>query len=270
LVAFWDNHSGTPGAKEGKLVFLRFVHLKVTEDTMGEMHRFYEKRVIPTLQATNGCLFASLLEPTVDRGECISMTLWVSQEHAEAYESSGTYDLLLDETDEAIAAAARDGIEASVNASTGPPPMYDPDVEGYPVEGSGDDQILHGDPAQRRFLRIVAARVEPGRFEELRERYEAEVAPTLLATPGCHSAFVVQGLKARARALSVTIWESEAAAVRYELSGKYEQLVARISELFSGLYQWKLSLYGQNEARVAGSELEVSGYNLVAGRRLGD
>jgi heme-degrading monooxygenase HmoA len=133
------------------------------------------------------------------------------------------------------------------------------------VDSSQIDELS----SQRMFIRIVSARVEPARFTELRKRYDEELAPALLSTKGCRAAFLVEGISARSRALSVTVWDSERDALRYETSGAYDDQVAKISEFFSGLYQWKLSL-GKSDERegVTGKDLDVSGYHLVTGRRL--
>ncbi len=249
-------------------MFMRFVHLKVTEDTFWDTLKFYEGKVIPTLQATEGCLFASLLQPTIEMKECVSMTIWASQEYAEAYEASGVYDRLLDESDEAMAERTEWRAKLTGDRINAPPPIYDPEVEGFPVEVAGDTAALEADVSRHLFLRIVAVRIDPVRFHELRQRYDQELVPALLETPGCRAAFLVEGIKARTRALSVTVWDSEEDAVRYELSGRFDELVGKISEFFSGLYQWKLSLSSSGSGRVSGNELEVSGYNIVTGRRL--
>ncbi len=249
-------------------MFMRFVHLKVTENNFWEVRKFYEEKVIPTLQATEGCLFAGLLQPTIEMEECVSMTIWASQQHAEGYEASGAYDRLLDESDEALAEDTELRVNPTGDRIRTPPPIYDPEVEGFPVEFTGDTAALEGDGSRHLYLRIVAVRVDPVRFQELRQRYDQELVPALLETPGCRAAFLVEGIKARTRALSVTVWDSEEDAVRYKLSGQFDELVGKISEFFSGIYQWKLSLSSSGSDRVSGSELEVNGYNIVLGRRL--
>jgi hypothetical protein len=67
----------------------------------------------------------------------------------------------------------------------------------------------------------------------------------------------------------VTIWDSEEHAIRYEMSGAFDQLTGRLSEFFSGLYQWKLSLTpSRDDGAVVGQDLDVAGYRMVSGRRL--
>lgn len=247
---------------------MRFVNLKIPGDAAWEVREFYKKTVIPTLRSTEGCLFASLMQPTVEVDECVSMTVWASQEHAKAYEESGVYDRLLDEGDDAIAEGTEWEAQLTGDRDGGPPPLYDPEVEGYPVNVAGGTTLLEGEDSRRLYLRIVAVRIDPDRIQELRQRYDQEVAPALLETLGCRAAFLVEGVKSRSRALSVTIWDSEEHAVRYELSGRFDELVAKISEFFSGLYQWKLSLSSGGGGQVGNAGLDVSGYNIVTGSQL--
>ena len=98
-------------------MYMRFVHLKVNEGRLREFRRFYDERVIPALQNTAGCLFSSLLQPTGESNECISLTLWGSPEDVEEYEKSGLFDQLLDESDEYLAAASSRAASAAASSS---------------------------------------------------------------------------------------------------------------------------------------------------------
>ena len=119
------------------------------------------------------------------------------------------------------------------------------------------------------YLRIVDHRVEPARFEELKRTYEDVVAPVLLETPGCLATYLVEGLRGKSQALSVTFWKDEASAVRYESGGQFDAFAALLGPYLSGLYQWRLSLAPAGEERaLKGSDLSVSGFQIVAGRRL--
>jgi quinol monooxygenase YgiN len=250
-------------------MYMRFVRVRVKRDRMADFRRFYDDRVITALQETDGCLFASLLETTSEDDECISLTLWSSQEAAESYEASGLYDELLDESDDFLAETSEWRVRLTGDPGRPVPRLQDPDVEAFPVEIAAMADPIENDTPPHLFLRIVAARVDAGKFEDLRTRYNAEVVPELLATPGCRAVFLVESLRANTRALSVTVWDSEAQALRYEMSGTFDKLTARMSEFFSGLYQWKLSLTPSREGgAITGQDLDVSGYRLVTGRRL--
>jgi heme-degrading monooxygenase HmoA len=250
-------------------MFMRLVRFALPDDKLWEVRRVYDERVIPALQGTDGCVFASLLQPTRGPGtDGLSLTLWESREKAEAYEASGLFDRLLDEIDDALDSTTEWRAELSTPGAVGPSPAKDPEVEAYSVVRAADAAAFDAGSAGL-FLRIVSVAVEPGRLEEFERRYEEAVAPALLATPGCRAAFLVRGIETPSRALSITLWEREEDAIRYELSGKFDDLTAELRELFSGLYLWKLSLApSQRRAGVSGEDLDVGSYHIVTGRRL--
>ena len=54
-----------------------------------------------------------------------------------------------------------------------------------------------------------------------------------------------------------------------DLETAISELIAHLREFLSGLYQWKLSLASVGERRpVEGRDLEVRGYQILAGRQL--
>jgi heme-degrading monooxygenase HmoA len=124
--------------------------------------------------------------------------------------------------------------------------------------------------ADALYLRIVDHRVEPSLFEEMKRTWEATVLPALLETPGCLGACLLEGLRGKAQALSLTFWSDEASAIRYETSGRFDALVALVRPFLSGIYQWRLSLTeGGSGREFRGSDLAVSGFQIVSGRKLG-
>jgi quinol monooxygenase YgiN len=197
-----------------------------------------------------------------------SLTLWESAAHADAYVSSGLYDDLLDGADPYLAAAATEWkADLSRPLSGQRPPLPDPEVETFPVEVARNTE--EGAQLPALFLRIVDHRVEPARFNDLKKTYEETIAPALLETPGCLATYLVEGLRGKSQALSITFWRDEASAVRYESSGRFDSLASLLGPFLSGLYQWRLSLAPPGEERgLRGSDLSVSGFHVVAGRRL--
>jgi heme-degrading monooxygenase HmoA len=252
-------------------MFMRFVNLKVKEGRLRDFARFYEDRVIPALQESGGCLYASLLQPSDDDQECVSLTFWRSNEAAEAYETSGVFDELLDDSDVFLAEVSKGRVQSASEQSGAFPVLQDPPVEAYPVQVAAVGEVVDAVGPQQFFVRIVSARIEAGRFEELKARYDEEIKPALMATKGCRAVFLVENVKRQSRALSVTLWDSEADAIRHELSGAFDEMVAKVSEFFSGLYQWRLSLGSeQDRSTVTGKDLSVRGFQVVTGRSLRD
>jgi heme-degrading monooxygenase HmoA len=75
----------------------RIVSIKVQEEKIEEFNDIYNREIIPALQATDGCLYAYLMESMQQKGqeEVISVTIWENREKAEQYEKSGRFDDLV-------------------------------------------------------------------------------------------------------------------------------------------------------------------------------
>jgi heme-degrading monooxygenase HmoA len=195
--------------------------------------------------------------------------MWSSSDAANAYESSGVYDELLDQADDFLAEVSEGRVQSSSEATGAFPTLQDPEVEAYPVEVAAIGEVVDAVGPHGFFVRIVSARVEAGRFDELKRRYDEEIKPALMETKGCRAVFLVENVKRRSRVLSVTVWDREEDAIRYEMSGAFDKLTARVSEFFSGLYQWKLSLSPSGEGEgVTGKHLDVRGFQVITGRSL--
>lgn len=251
-------------------MFMRLVNLRVKEGRMKDFARAYEERIIPALQGVKGCLYASLLKPAGDDVECVSMTWWRRREDVDAYEKSGLYDELLDDMDDMMAEVVELRVGSGSGSKRDHPLLQDPDVEAYPIEVAGIGEVVDADVTGHFFVRLVSARIQAGRFVELKERYDREVKPVLMATQGCRAVFLVENTKTQARAMSVTIWDREEDAIRFELSGAFDEVTAKVSEFFSGLYQWRLSLRESEDRKsISGKDLDVKGFQVVTGKRMG-
>ena len=250
-------------------MFLRVVRIKVREGGLWSFREYYEETILPALARTEGCLFAALLRPAAgsDASSCDSLTLWESAAHADAYIDSGLYDELLDGADPFLTGVTEWDADLSRLQPGQRPPLPDPDVATYPVEVARE---ATGEPAAPAlFIRIVDHRLEAARFGEMKAAYEESVAPALLATPGCLAAYLVEGPRGKAQALSVTLWTDEASAVRYESSGRFDALLSVVRPFLSGIYQWRLSLAPAGEERgLRGTDLEVKGFHVITGKRL--
>jgi len=247
---------------------IRFVRLKGRENRAWDARKFYEESVVPKLEQTDGCLFASLLQGTIHGDDYISMTAWTGVEAAVTYERGGLFDRLLDESDEALQGveelpADGEGAGGGVVFSG-----IEPEVETWNVAGTADEQILQEITAGRVFVRLTAIRLRRDGFAEFERRFEEEVRPALTETPGCLGAMLVAGAGDQTRILSVTFWSREEDAVRYALSGEFERLTMRLKDTFSDLYQWNIALSGEEPPQATGGRgPDVEGYQVVIGRK---
>lgn len=249
---------------------MRFVRLKIKEEKAWDAKKFYEERVFPKLEQTDGCIFASLLQGTIHGDDYISMTVWISAEAAEKYEHGGDFDRLLDESDELLQEAEEWVTDLPGAGDAVVFTGIEPEVETWAVAGDADEEVLERVGQGQVYVRMVAARLRRGAFAEFATRFDEEIRPALESTPGCLGAFLVSGAGEQTRILSVTMWAREEDAVRYGLSGEFERLTLRLKDTLSDLYQWNVALSGDPALgdSTSGRALDVEGYQLVIGRKL--
>jgi quinol monooxygenase YgiN len=247
-------------------MYMRLVHLQVKPGKRQELREFYERRVMPALAETPGCLYATLLEGRERADDWLSCTFWPSYDQAEAYEKTGLPDLMLGESNDFLERAVdwkveltrEMGVESHVEKKRF-------EVEGYNLTNETPEQ----EAASMMYVRIVSIKIATDKIKEARERYQEQILPSLLAEPECLFAFLSEEIQDSHHMLSISIWKSEQAALKYELSGKFESLKRRIQDTFSHDYQWKMALAPSTGPTVSEpNELEIRGYEIVTGGRL--
>lgn len=87
--------SAIPEHDHASRMCLRIVSAKVQPERALELRRIYKQEVIPALQRAKGCQYAYLTEGAEDAEEAISVTVWDSKRHADEYERSGLFEVLL-------------------------------------------------------------------------------------------------------------------------------------------------------------------------------
>ena len=77
-------------------MFARLTFIGVQSESIEELKKIYNEEVAPVVRSQQGNVGAWLLEPTNSADDFISLTEWISETEANAYESSGTYQELVD------------------------------------------------------------------------------------------------------------------------------------------------------------------------------
>ena len=90
-----------------------------------------------------------------------------------------------------------------------------------------------------RMLQVQVKEKELGSFVKL---YEERIMPALETVGGCVYACLVQGIQRSDAGISMTLWHSEADALRYEQSGTYKRLVSEARPFFAESSEWTLQL----------------------------
>lgn len=247
-------------------MFMRFVQLGIKPEAAVAFARFYEHRVSPALLKVDGCVFARLIKSTEQESEFISFTLWTSQERAETYQNSGQFESLLKENAPFETVSNEWKIQLTEENTLEYLPVKNaPGVTAMPImAGSSLEDApnkLNGAP----YIRLLMAQVNPDRLDELSETYANTITPALLQTEGCQAAYLI-GMKDKNEGLSVTIWDSQEKAAAYEASGKFAELMEKVSPFLSSWYQWKMTLDPLKQKRMHTSgELSIKGYKVVSG-----
>ena len=221
------------------------------------------------MQAAKGCVFVSLMQPIDNENEFLSVTMWTSRRRAEDYESSGLYDTLLDDSDDFLAEASEWRVHPTGDTVPEVPRLQEPEVEEGPVEIAVEGSRIDAAASPHLFVRIVAVRVQAGRFDELRERYNEVVVPALLETPGCRAVFLVERYPSHPESPVGDCLGQRGKGRPLRDQRGLRQAGLPAQRVLLGLYQWKLSLAQSREREeVSGRDLDVSGYRVITGRRL--
>lgn len=249
-------------------MFMRFVQLRVKEDSINYLNEIYERQIIPVLEKVDGCLYAGLIQSAGRLDECISLTLWESASAADKYVVGGTYNRLLESVEQFLSGTSEWKIKLTEDQKVEYVPVGEPPtVKAYNVTLAPVARGMTPENRGELYVRILAVRLKEGSMAEFRTIYEHEILPALYETPGCRYAYLTEDVGNPNGALSLTVWDRKEDAENYEKSGRFGMLVRKMSHLLAGLYQWKMSL-GNDTGRkaVTSEDLTSEGYHVVTGR----
>ena len=249
-------------------MYMRVWQARVRPERLSEIRQVYEEKVIASLQKVNGCLFASLMQSEAKPDECISMTLWDDQSHAEDYARSGLFQSLVDEFRPFLADSTEWKIQLSKEMTVKYEPVpEEPSVKSYSVAAQTREVMRGGEKPESMYVRIVSPKIRPGKMDEFKRIYANEILPVLHAVKGCRYAYLTEGAKDKNEVISVTIWESQLDAENYETGGLFDKMKEKVKHTFSELYQWKMKLEKETGKPVATSEdMTVKHYHVVTGK----
>jgi heme-degrading monooxygenase HmoA len=254
-------------AREGVRMYLRIEQLHVREGAEAELGTFYRDEALPIFARTPGCRFAALLAPWHAAGH-LGLTLWENDDHARVYERSALFQFylarlsqLLDEGPEEPAPIDPDSV-----ATVDPNETLDNLANRLPVVGFRLDDAAAlsalAAPEPARFVRVTSIQLEPLRLEAFRAAYRETIAPEISSHAGCAGTVLAERVGDSSDLRSISIWDREESAVRYELSGASKRLTASVDDLFSPIYEWRLT--PPDGIPLGRRELEVTSYTLVA------
>lgn len=77
-------------------MYVRLTYLNFLPGKLEEAKTIFNSELVPIIKKQKGNLDAKMLEPVDKADDYISMTVWDSKEHSDAYHSSGIYKQLVD------------------------------------------------------------------------------------------------------------------------------------------------------------------------------
>ncbi len=248
-------------------MFMRLVQLNVENTEIEKFRETYNDEIIGRLQKTPGCRFVGLIENGTEECEFISLTLWDQQEQAEAYERGGVYEELLAKVKPCLKNSSEWKIQLSENLELEYKQVQEePVIKKFSVQAQGD-RNESSSINSHLYLRIVSLSIQEGRENEFKKIFTDEIIPELLSTQGCKYAYLTRSTQDPRAFISVTIWKSKDDADFYESSGKFRELVDKVSHTFSQFYRWKMALERDYDANIKTSEdMRVERYNIVTGK----
>jgi heme-degrading monooxygenase HmoA len=250
---------------------MRLLDVEVDKDGIDLLRKLYDEKVITALSAVKGCRFAGLIQSVTKPERCLSLTLWDTPDDTAAYERSGLFGELIQESSIFFTNTVEYTIRLSEDLRVEYVPVSkDPVVHSYPIaaqSGTGKDAA---GLTQDLWVRIVSLKILSGRMEEFKKLYRDHSIPALRAAPGCLFVYLLENDENRDEVFSVTIWKTREAALAYEKSGVFERLIEIQKETLCGRAQERLLTGGGEQSTSRGTaDILVEHYSILAGRSFG-
>jgi heme-degrading monooxygenase HmoA len=249
-------------------MFMRLVQVKVKDGQIDGLQQHYRQRIIATLEGISGCRYAGLMKSIHHSEECISLTLWDNEKDTEAYERSGLFATLLDETRPFLLESSESRLQLSQDLTLEYIPIpEEPVVSRLPVAAKSDTVAPQQEQRGLMWVRIVSLKLRPGKLEEFEQLYREQVIPALRKVKGCRYIYLAERSGKTDEVLSVTSWESKEDAENYEKSGLFARLLESQQGTLSELYGWKLEEQKLQGGLSATSEdPTIEQFDVVAGK----
>jgi heme-degrading monooxygenase HmoA len=251
-------------------MYLRLIQSKFKSEYLSIIRQVYDTKIIPELMKMPGCLCVCLVKSDFHQDEGISLSLWDSQEHAEAYAKSGQYEKYLMEIKPYLSDSSEWKIQLSDDFTIEYQPVQEePVLKAYTAIAQGHKKIPLKEDVSLMCVRILSLKVQTGKMDEFNKIYRENILPALNKVKGCRYAFVTGNAEDKNEALSVTIWDSKQDAIQFETNGTFDRFINQVRHTLSELLQWKMGLEKESSQKVVTSDdMSVKYYKMVTGKSI--
>jgi quinol monooxygenase YgiN len=84
------------------------------------------------------------------------------------------------------------------------------------------------------WVRLIEAKIQPDKMDEVRRIYNEEIVPVVRAQNGNTDVFLMESVDRESEVISFTSWESKEAGDVYEESKTYAKMFNKVRHTFSG------------------------------------
>ena len=237
-------------------MFMRTVKMFVKPGEIQDFREAYQKSVLTAFSKIKGCRSAVLMQSTRNPEECVSLTLWASENDARAFEEGGMYDNLVNVLRPHFSEEYEMQIRLTKDLKLEYSSTNEPEVRRYDVEtphrpGSSGDI----------YLRMVSLKFKEGKVQEFKKHYEEKVIPVLRSVKGCRTAFLAAPADDPNELISVTEWEDEKAYQEYEHGGQFDAILESQSHFFPGVYD-----LGKKSTTATSADITVDHHLVLVGK----
>jgi heme-degrading monooxygenase HmoA len=242
-------------------MFLRLVqHLVKTEYTV-QLSATYERMILTGLRSTHGCVFASLLQNIDDPRECVSLTIWDSQQAASVYEVSGLFPELLSSLRPYFIESEDWELKLSDDLSIEYSPIQiDPSIKGYDeqTEKEGIPKFYTTPYAAK----IITLTVQPEKIQEFQDIFASKIVQKFKSQKG----FIHMILLRKSNEFNIISFWDETIDLNPSMGESSLDVFARsIFEILPSTVQWQVSHKASRTNYAASDEIKASVYRCLTG-----
>jgi len=242
-------------------MFLRLVqHLVKTEYTV-EISATYERKILAGLRSIHGCVFASLLQNVDDPGECISLTIWESQQAASLYEESGLFPELLNLLRPYFIESNDWELKLSDDLSIEYTPIpIDPSIKGF-------DEQTEKEGIQKFYTipyaaKIITLTVQPEKIQEFQDIFISKIIPKFKSQKG----FIHIILLRKSNEFNIISFWDETIDLNPSMGdSSLDVFASSIFEILPSTVQWQVSHKASRTNYAASDDIKASMYRCLTG-----
>lgn len=249
-------------------MFMRIVEAEVREGKGAALESVYMDYVIPTLEKTDGCLFAGILQ-SIDRiKRYASLTLLEPEKKIQEYVNSGTYGMNLERIRTCLEESSEWKIQLTKDNTLEYVPVKQVSViKSYPVK-SGSENLSERVTTNQSYLRVLSLKIKSGREMEFKKIYKDKIQKELEKTSGCRYLFLIDNSDHDNEMISITLWDDLDSVLVYEQEGVFRKLLGEVKHTLAELYQWKMGLESDPDSAVSitSQDIDISKFTMVTGK----